>query len=101
MIQQIIDFFKKKEEKIERPDPSGIIKINDVSKENGLADDELKIIEILQKGKITNIKYSDAEVESLREQGIPVVEESYSDDYEFVNTVTGGVDYYHHGQWDI
>jgi len=99
IIQQIINFFRKKEEKVDPPENSAIIKISDVAKESGVYDDENKIIERKIQGRKENIKYSEAEVESLREQGIPVVDEVYSDDYEFVNTVTGGVDYFrHYGQ---
>ncbi|MEK6878721.1 MAG: hypothetical protein AABY22_03890 [Nanoarchaeota archaeon] len=92
----MIEFIKglfKRNEKIEPPEESAIIKINDIAKENGIYDDENKIIEVNRSGKISKIKYSEAEVESLREQGIPVVEEVYSDEAEFIESVDfGGIE---------
>jgi hypothetical protein len=91
---EIIRRLLRKKEKIEPPDTRAYIKINDVAKENGIYDDENKFIELHRYGRIEKRKYSDADVETLREQGIPVIEEEYSDDYEFVNSdIGGGVEY--------
>ncbi|MEK6882587.1 MAG: hypothetical protein AABY22_23400 [Nanoarchaeota archaeon] len=89
MFKFISNFFKK-EEKVEVLDTRAIIKMNDVAKENSIFDDENKIIELHRNGKIEIIKYSDADVQSLREQGIPVLSEEYSDNYDFINAVDFG-----------
>lgn len=81
--KKIINFFKR-EEKIDPPETRAYIKINEVAKENGVHDDENKIIELHNEGKIRNIKYTEADVEALREQGIPVVEEEYTDEHDFL-----------------
>lgn len=83
--------FWKKQKKIDPPESGfGIIKVNEIAKEQGLLDDENKIIELNRGGKITKIKYSEADVEELQKQGIPVIPEEYSEDYEFVNAVDFG-----------
>lgn len=87
--------FWKKEEKVDPPEVRAYIKLNDVAKENGVYDDENKIIEVHKYGKISIIKYSEADVESLRGQGIPVIDEEYTDQYDFLNMEGsgGGVEY--------
>ena len=81
---------KIKKEKVLPPNVYAIVKINDVAKENGIYDDENKIIEINSYGEIKKTKYSESSVEALREQGIPVLDEDYSDEYEFVNAIEFG-----------
>ncbi|MBU0959510.1 MAG: hypothetical protein KKB31_06195 [Nanoarchaeota archaeon] len=75
-------FFKEK--KYEMPVPSGIIKLTNVAKDTAGTEDELKIIEF-NDGR-PKVKYSEEQVEVLREQGIPVLPEDYSDDYQFVSS---------------
>jgi hypothetical protein len=93
----MIEFLKKlfgKKEKVEPPEIFAKVKLNSVAKENAIYDEENKIIEISRYGKITKVKYSEAEVESLREQGIPVIDEEYSDEYEFLSGADfGGLEY--------
>mgnify|MGYP001562871435 CR=1 FL=1 len=91
MFNWIKNLFKK--EKIEPPDPRAIVKLNDDAKENGIYDDENKIIEITRNGVKEKIKYSEADVEVLRENGIPVADEEYSEDYDFIDAEIGGVEY--------
>jgi hypothetical protein len=94
MIQQLLKFFKKNK-KIEPPEEYAIIKMSPVAQEAGLTDDENKIIEVNSYGKITILKYTESDVEVLRENGIPVIHEDYTDDYQFVNsTEFGGVESY-------
>ncbi|MEM3075070.1 MAG: hypothetical protein QW727_03975 [Candidatus Pacearchaeota archaeon] len=84
-----INLIKKK--KIPPPEVRGIIKINDVAKEEGVYDDENKIIFIYNGDNvIKKIKYTESEVESLREEGIPILEEEYTDEYDFINTINFG-----------
>jgi len=91
MIKQIWNYIiGKKPERVEPLDVMAIVKLNDVAKENGVYDDENKIIEITRYGKKEKVKYSQADVESLREQGIPVIDEEYSDKYDFLETESGG-----------
>jgi len=82
-----------KKEKVESPDVKAIIKINPVAKENGIYDDENKIIEVTRYGQVERIKYSEADVEALREQGIPVIEEEYSDNMDWTDLETGGIEF--------
>ena len=84
MFSKIIKWWKN-EKFIDPPSNRAYIKITDIAKENGVYDDENKIIEVHRNGRIDKIKYTEADVESLREQGIPVISEEYSDDYEFIN----------------
>lgn len=98
MLSKIVNIMKNifsGKEKIEPPELRAYVKINDVAKESGIYDDENKIIEIHRYGKIDKIKYSEADVETLREQGIPVIDEEYTDKYEFLNMdgSGGGVEY--------
>lgn len=82
-------FFKKlfgKKEKVEPPDQYAIVKLNEVAKESAVYDDENKIIELHKSGKVSEITYSEADVDSLREQGIPVIDEEYTDEYDFLNS---------------
>jgi hypothetical protein len=90
MIKFIKNLIFGKKEKIEPPDVRAYIKINDVAKESGVYDDENKIIEIYRYGKKDTIKYSEADVETLRENGIPVIDEEYSDEYKFFEAEGGG-----------
>lgn len=76
--------FKKKPKKIDPPEEYGIIKVNEVAKESGVIDDENRIIEIHSYGNIKELKYSEADVESLQEQGIPIVNEELTDEYDFI-----------------
>lgn len=76
--------------KIEPPEVFGIVKLTENAKENGIYDDQNKIIELNKYGEKTRIKYSEADVEALREQGIPIVEEGYSDNYEWTDLDVGG-----------
>ena len=87
--QKIYNYFKG-EEKIEPPFPRAIIKINEVAKESGIYDDENKIIELYDYNRLKILKYSEEQVEVLRENGIPVLEENYSEEYEFLNIDSGG-----------
>ena len=86
----IINKIFGKNKKVEPPDTMAIIKLNDFAKENGVYDDENKIIELKRHGKIQKIKYSESDVDALREQGIPVIDEEYSDEYEFFDLESGG-----------
>lgn len=89
----IFGLFKKKE-KVEKPDNYAVVKINDTAKESGIYDEFNKIIEWHYYGKIKKMKYTDADVESLRNQGVPVEEEDYTDEYEWLDVGSGGeVDY--------
>ena len=93
MFEFIKNLFNKKK-KIDPPEVRAYIKLNDVAKENAIYDDENKIIELHRYGKIEIIKYSDADVQALREQGIPVIEEEYSEKYDFITgTDFGNVEY--------
>lgn len=89
MIKEIKKWFKG-EEKIEPPETRAIVKLNEVAKESGVFDDENKIIEIHRNGKIDRIKYSEEDVDMLREQGIPVLQEDYSDEYSWIEPQIGG-----------
>jgi len=80
----------KKPEKVDPPDAYAIVKINDVAKESGVYDDENKIIELHRYGKIDRIKYSEPDIDEIRNQGIPVIDEDYTDEYEFLNVDSGG-----------
>lgn len=82
--------FGKKKENIEPPEIRGIIKLTDNAKSSGISDDENKIIELTINGKVKRIKYSEADVEMLREQGIPILPEDYSDEYNFIDAVNFG-----------
>ncbi len=95
MLNEIKNFIFGNKEKVEPPETRAIVKINDVAKENGVYDDENKIIELHRYGKIEKLKYSEADVEALREQGIPVMDEEYSDDYNFLELEGsgGGIEY--------
>lgn len=94
MIKEIWNFIiNKKSEKVEPPQAFGIIKLNGVAMDNAIYDDENKVIELHTPGKVKNIKYTEEEADSLREQGIPVLPEEYSDDFEFINIESGGVVY--------
>ncbi|MFW9880955.1 MAG: hypothetical protein ACFFG0_48455 [Candidatus Thorarchaeota archaeon] len=73
----------KKEEKQEPPYLYGIIKLTDIAKQKGVYDEENLIIELHMGNKIDIIKFTRSDVDALREQGIPVVQEEYGDDYEF------------------
>lgn len=89
----ILNLFKKPE-KVERPDPSAIIKLNENAKEFGVYDDSNKIIDLLRNGKHSKIRFSESDVNALRDQGIPVLEEPYSDEYDFEDAVNfGGLEY--------
>jgi len=91
IINKITSYFKKP--KIEPPEVRAIVKLNDVAKENSIYDDENKIIEVTKGNKVTKIKYSESDVDALREQGIPVIEENYSEEYDFLEGVNfGGVE---------
>ena len=72
MIKKILSLFKRKE-KIEPPDVYGVIRVNSVAQESGIYDDENKYIELNMYGTKKKIKFSNADVDSLREQGIPIV----------------------------
>jgi hypothetical protein len=89
-IKQGWNKFMGKKQKIEAPDVRAIVKVNEVAKARGIYDDSNKIIEIYKYGHLKTIKYSDADVESLREQGVPVVEESYTDENEWIESASGG-----------
>lgn len=89
IIESIKNLFKKPE-KVPRPDPSAVIKIHECGKGANMYSEPLKEIEKLQNGKITYIKYSEAEVQSLLEQGIPVQEEEYSEEHTFTEISSGG-----------
>lgn len=86
--------FWKKEEKIDPPEIRAIIKLSDTAKESGVYDDENKYIELINGSSKKRIPYSDADVEALREQGIPVDEEKYSDEFDFIESKLeeGGVE---------
>ena len=89
----IFNLFKK-EEKVDRPDPSAIVRVNDNAKEYGIFDDSNKYIDLLRSGKFIKIRYSESDVNALREQGIPVLEEPYTDEYDFEDAVNfGGLEY--------
>ena len=87
----ILNLFKKKE-KIEPPTIRGIIKMSQLAKENWVNDDENKIIELHNNGKVSNIKYTEEDVEVLRENGIPVLPEEYTDEFDFIEAEQGGVE---------
>lgn len=90
----ILNIFFRKKEKIERPDPSAIVKISENAKEYGIYDDSNKHIDLLRNGKFMRIRYSKSDVHALREQGIPVLEEPYTDEYDFEDAVNfGGLEY--------
>ena len=58
--------------------------------EKGINDDENKIIELRRGDRVDKIKYSQSDVEAIREMGIPVLEEEYSEDFDWVNADAGG-----------
>lgn len=92
MIQWIKGLFEKKHE---APLPRAIIKLTEVAKENGVFDDENKIIELHDGQDVRIMKYSPEMVEILMEKGIPVLPEDYTDEYKFVSTEDeGGVEYW-------
>jgi hypothetical protein len=84
-----ISWFKK-EEKVEKPIPSAIVKVNPVAKEKGIDDEENRIIEVDYGDKVERIKYTEHDVDALREQGIPVEFEDYNDEYEFLESSNFG-----------
>lgn len=88
---KIKSFFEKP--KVEPVSERAIIKINPIAKENAIFDDENKIIELYRGDKVQRIKYSKSDVDALREQGIPVIDEEYTDDYQFLEGINfGGVE---------
>ena len=89
MFEFIKKLFKKKK-KIEPPEERAIIKMSEIAKENGIYDDENKIIELTRNGNVDIIKYSEADVEALREMGIPVEEEVYTDEFDWIEGGEGG-----------
>lgn len=90
----IFNFFRRKEE-VEPVGVKATIKMSDKAKADGLFDDENKIIEINRYGEIDRIKYSEADVDVLREQGIPVLPEDYTDEYDWLDSeLMGGVETY-------
>lgn len=80
----------RKKEKPERPSENAIVKLTDSAKFSGIYEDELKIIEVHRNGKKTTIPYTESDVKSLQEQGIPVVEEEYSEKFDFIDSDIGG-----------
>jgi len=79
--------------KIEPVSERAIIKLNPIAKEKAIIDDENRIIEVHRGDKVYNIKYSKSDVDALREQGIPVIDEEYTDEYEFLEGINfGGVE---------
>jgi len=88
MIKQIKEFIFGK--KIEPPEVFAIVKLTDNAKENGIYDDMNKIIELIRYGERSIIKFSNADVDALREQGIPVIDEEYTDEFEWTDLEGGG-----------
>ena len=66
--------------------------MSQLAKENWVNDDENKIIELHNNGKVSNIKYTEEDVEVLRENGIPVLPEEYTDEFDFIEAEQGGVE---------
>ena len=93
MLNKILTLFKRKQ-KIQSSEVKAIIKVTDVGKNNNTTDDSNKIIELHEYGKITPIKYSDADVEALESRGIPVLYEDYTDEYKWIDTEGGGIEYF-------
>jgi len=84
----IRSYFEKP--KIEPVSERAIIKLNPIAKEKAIYDDENKIIEVHRGDQVYNIKYSKSDVDALREQGIPVIDEEYSDEYDFLEGINFG-----------
>lgn len=94
MFEKIKNWLNRNE-KIEPPVPRAIIKMTDLAKERGIIDDENKIIEFHDGRDVKIIKYTPEEVDILMQKGIPVLPESYSDEFKFLNSEEeGSVDSY-------
>lgn len=92
MIQKIYNTIKRlfEKPKIEPVSERAIIKLNPIARDKAIIDDENRIIEVHRGDKVYNIKYSKSDVNALRDQLIPVIDEDYTDEYNFLEGINFG-----------